>query len=186
MGQPVENKDLHAHLYGVYETSRPAENMPDRALTEAVTRRPPMPVRAILGAVLAGIVVAALVALDILGAASAPDTQTFRFTRNTTFAPGEEMRLRGFLTEVAENPELLIRITGHTGLQGAEDANTALSEARAQAAEQIAEEIGIPAARILSVEGVGGGRPTPRDQSQAEREWERAQSRVTVSAQVRP
>ncbi len=160
--------------------------MPDRALTEAVTRRPPIPARAIFGAALAGIVIAALVALDIIGAAEATETQTFRFTRNATFAPGEEARLRGFLTEVAENPDLLIRITGHTGPQGALEANIALSGMRARAAEEIARSMGIPEARILSVEAVADGRPSPRDQGQAEREWEREQSRVTVSAQVRP
>lgn len=149
---------------------------------------PPMapPRRVFVGAVLAGIAVAGLVSIGLLGAKEAPNTHDFRFTRGVEFAPGEEARLRGHLTSLAGQPDRLVRIVGHTGQQGDTAANAELSAQRAAAALAIARDIGFPETRILSVAGVGGGAPLAKSQDMTDREWQRSLSRVAVTDQARP
>ena len=153
--------------------------MPDEIVGRET--RPALPRRAVLGAILCGGVVAAAVGLAGLGAAGRPSTEAFRFSRGTSFAPGEARRLRTHLAEVASEPRIGVRITGHTGTRGSEDANLALSERRAEAALEIARSVGIPEARILFAGGLGEARPTPRPSDVGEREHERALARVEVA-----
>lgn len=144
------------------------------------------PRRVFVGAALAGISVAGLVAFGILGADQAPQTDAFRFTRGVEFAPGEETRLRGHLASLAAQPDRWVRIVGHTGQQGDTQANAELSQLRAQAALSIARDVGLPETRILSVSGVGGGAPLAMSQGMTDREWERSLSRVAITDQARP
>ena len=154
------------------------------ATRPALSMAPPR--RVFVGAILAGFAVAGLVSLGLLGANEAPNTYDFRFTRGVEFAPGEEARLRGHLTLLAGQPDRLVRIVGHTGQQGDASANAELSDQRAAAALAIARDIGFPEARILSVEGVGGGAPLAMSQDMTDREWERSLSRVAITDQARP
>ena len=144
--------------------------------------RPPLPRRAVLGALLCGGVVAAAVGLAGLGAAGRPSVEAFRFSRGVAFAPGEALRLRAHLADVAAEPRLAVRITGHTGTRGSAEANLALSERRAAAALEIARAVGLPEERIRFAGGLGGTRPTPRPGGMGEREHERALARVEIAA----
>ncbi len=154
----------------------------------AVTEIRPMavPRRVYLGAILAGAAVAGLAGLGLLGADQAPKSADFRFTRGLELAPGEDARLRGELAVLAANPDRLVRITGHTGQQGDAEANLELSKARADFVAEIALTVGLPDERLLSVVGVGGGDPLPKESGSTDREWERSLSRVTVSDQAAP
>lgn len=160
------------------------ERSGDKPLTRA--EQMPLPRRIFVGAGLAGLAVAGLVALGVAGSAVAPQSETFRFTRGTEWAPGEEARLRGHLAALAANPDRLIRIVGHTGVQGDAEANQELSQSRALLALEIALETGLPEDRILSTTGVGGGAPLAQAQGITDREWERSLSRVTISDQAAP
>nr|WP_239479732.1 OmpA family protein [Actibacterium sp. 188UL27-1] len=104
--------------------------------------------------------------------------ESFRFSRGAALAPGEEQRLRGFLSEAAANPRIGLRITGHTGTTGDAAANLTLSNVRANVARQMAQTLGIPDDNILFAGGVGGANPPPGDDSS--REAQRAMARVTV------
>ncbi len=151
--------------------------MPKAIETE---KRPRLPARAIFGSFLAAAVVAAGTALGLIGAQDIPQAEDFRFTRGTTLAPGEEMRLRGYLTDVAADARIGFRITGHTGTRGDAAANLDLSESRARAVQAIAEDMGIDPARLTWAGGVGGADPLPRPDGVTDREWERDLSRTTV------
>ena len=150
--------------------------MPETALTQPKSQ--PLPRRFFLGAVLAGATIAGGTVLGFIGVGQQPRTESFRFSRGTAFAPGEEQRLRGFLNEAAANPRLGLRITGHTGTSGDPDANLALSTERAEAARSMAATLGIPEDRVLFAGGVGGANPPPG--SDDTREAQRAMARVTV------
>ena len=145
-----------------------------------------VPGRVYFGALVVGVAIAGLVALGVLGADEAPKTTDFRFTRGLELAPGEDARLRGALTALAAQPDRLVRITGHTGQQGDAAANLDLSNERAAFVASIAQAMGLPSDRILSVAGVGGGDPLPKPNGTTEREWERSLSRVTVTDQAAP
>ncbi|MEO0830674.1 MAG: OmpA family protein [Pseudomonadota bacterium] len=141
---------------------------------------PPLPRRYVLGAVLCGGAVAAAAALGYLGAGALPATESFRFSRGTAFAPGEEDRLRVFLADRASDARIGFRISGHTGTAGDAEANLELSNQRAEAARLIAGELGIPEDRLLFVGGFGGTAPPPGTDDS--REAQRAMARVTVGA----
>ena len=124
---------------------------------------------------------AAAAYLARLGASERPSLDAFRFSRGVSFAPGEEARLRARLMEIAEEPRLAVRITGHTGTRGSAEANLALSERRAAAALAVARAVGLPGERVLFAGGAGGTRPLPRPRDVGEREHERALARVEVA-----
>jgi len=149
-------------------------------------KRKAMPFRAYAGALLGAVVIAAAVGFAHIGAIEAPQDQDFRFTRGTTFAPGEDTALRGYLADIAMDDRIVLRITGHTGTRGDDTANVNLSNGRAAAAQKIALDLGISPSRILWVGGVGGAAPLPRDPDISEREWESDLSRVTIESVVRP
>ena len=144
--------------------------------------RPPR--RLFLAAGLAALLAAGGTGLVTWGAISSPETETFRFTRGTALATGEETRLRGFLVPAIRDDRLAVVIVGHTGTQGEPAANLALSESRAEAARAIAVSAGIPTERI-TVTGVGGGAPLPREPGQSERAHEAELARVEITLQVR-
>lgn len=151
--------------------------MPDSDLKQPIA----LPRRFILGAFVTAGVVATASVLGFVGYGKAPSSEEFQFTRGTSFASGEEARLKGYFASYAAQNDIGFRIVGHSGTTGASAANLALSEERAAIAETIAEEQAIPASRILSSNGVGGGNPLARASDESEREYQSRLSRVTVT-----
>jgi len=145
---------------------------------------PPSPRRIILAGILA--VAAAGVAGGLVSfrAATAPETESFRFSRDSAFAAGEAARLKGFLAPAVQDDRLSVIIVGHSGLQGESAASLALSEKRAASAQGIALEMGIPPERV-SATGVGRDAPLPRKAGQSEDAHEAMLARVEVTLQMR-
>lgn len=159
----------------------------ERPATDALAARGPqgVPRRFVLGAALSGGCVAAAVALGLLGAVEVPQAESFRFSRGTQFAPGEAERLRAYLSTLAAEQDIHLRITGHTGTQGDALANQALSDDRAAAALAEAEALGIASERVEFAGGLGGAAPRPQGAEEGAREYERALARVTVEGVLR-
>ncbi|MEO0911673.1 MAG: OmpA family protein [Pseudomonadota bacterium] len=143
-----------------------------------------VPRRFVVGALLSGVIAASAVGLGYFGAISAPKTESFRFSRGTQFAPGEEARLRAYLAGFAAEQRLHLRISGHTGTAGDTTANFDLSLARANAAMEIVRALGIPESRVDFVGGFGGTAPRAKAQDEGTREYERALARVTLESFV--
>ncbi|MEM6696624.1 MAG: OmpA family protein [Pseudomonadota bacterium] len=144
--------------------------------------RPPR--RLFLASVLAALTAGGVTALVALGAVDQPRTETFQFARGTSFAGGEEARLRGFLAEAATDARVTVTVIGHSGTQGDSDANVALSQSRADLVADMAAGMGIDDTR-LSASGIGGASPLPKPDGVSDRAHEAALSRVDVSLQVR-
>lgn len=147
-------------------------------------REPRLPRRLFVAAGLAALLAAGGVSLATLGLATAPMTETFRFSRGASFAAGEEARLRGHLLPAVEDERVAVVIVGHTGTQGDEAANLSLSEERAAAARAIAVDAGIAADRITAT-GMGGAAPAARAPGLSDRAYETSLARVEVTLQVR-
>lgn len=145
---------------------------------------PKLPRRVFVASALAAIVAGGSTALVSMGGITQPTRETFRFARGTSLAPGEEERLRGFLAAALADDRVEVRIVGHTGTQGNEAANLALSQERAAAVRALAEQMGVANASI-SATGVGGGAPMAKSPDQSERAYEASLSRVDVTLQVR-
>ena len=145
---------------------------------------PPLPRRAFLAVAAAAATAAALTGLGVVGSITTPETGTFRFARGTQFASGEEARLRAHLASAAKDQRITVVITGHTGTQGNEQANIALSEQRAAAAAGLAQSMGILPANIRAG-GAGGGAPLPKQDGMSDRSHQSALARVEVALQVR-
>lgn len=147
---------------------------------------PGVPRRAVIGAVLVAAALGGAAALGIAGAALSPAHDDFLFSRGTSFATGEEARLKARISELAADDRITLRITGHSGTQGDEAANLALSEDRAEAARAVALSAGLPVRRIDWSGGVGGGDPLPRESDVTDRAFQSSLARVTLSWQIRP
>jgi outer membrane protein OmpA-like peptidoglycan-associated protein len=142
------------------------------------------PRRLFLAGGLAAVVAGGATALASLGAAAAPRTETFRFSRGTALAAGEEARLKGFLAPAAQDDRLGVFVLGHSGTQGEAAANLALSERRAAKVEALALAMGISAERVRAT-GVGANAPLRRSGDQPERAYEAQLARVDVTLRVR-
>jgi len=153
----------------------------DQALKDT---SPAPPRRLFLSAILAAVAAGGAVGLGVLGQVTAPQTESFRFARGTSFAAGEEDRLRGVLAQAAQDDRVAVVITGHSGTSGDAAANLELSEARAELAAEIAAAMGIEGARI-SAAGAGGGAPLPQETGESDRAWQARLARVEVALQVR-
>lgn len=154
-------------------------------MPEAITATVPsghVPRRFVIGALVAGLGVAALAAAGYLGVAQGPRAETFRFVRGADLAPGEEDRLTAHLNALAGDPRRLIRIVGHSGTTGAPEVNKRLSDERAGLVRQIAEGLGIGAQRILFSGGIGGAAPLERKRDESERGYQSRLARVTVES----
>ncbi|MEM9317444.1 MAG: OmpA family protein [Pseudomonadota bacterium] len=145
---------------------------------------PGPPRRLFLAAGFAALAAGGAVALGILGQITAPESASFRFARGTTFAAGEEDRLRGYLVQAANDDRLSVVITGHSGTSGDAEANRALSTERANLAAAIAAEMGIEASRV-SAAGIGGGAPLSQNSDESDRAFQARLARVDISLQVR-
>lgn len=85
-------------------------------------------------------------------------TNLFFATNETTILPESEPGLQDLYDLLSENPEVRIRITGHTDNVGSDEANQILSEGRANSVRQNMIERGIDASRI-EAEGKGESEP---------------------------
>ena len=152
--------------------------MPDQTIPQPIG----LPRRYILGAVLAGGLVAAASGLGLIGYGSTPKSADFRFSRGIDLAPCEYAAAIGLISEYVVRPDIGFHITGHTGTSGASAANLTLSQSRADTVREMMMEQGVAPNRILSAIGVGGGSPLPRSADQTDREYQRSLSRVTITA----
>ena len=143
-----------------------------------------VPRRAVLGTILGTLVMGAMVGLGKIGAIDTPETEHFRFTRGTSFAMGEEQRLRGYINQTAAEDRIVYRITGHTGTMGDEQANQDLSDDRAKVTRAILISLGVPPSRIVWAGGVGGGNPLNRNVDENERAFESRLARVEINTVV--
>jgi outer membrane protein OmpA-like peptidoglycan-associated protein len=82
-------------------------------------------------------------------------------TGSATIAPGGVHSLRSFF---ASNPANGFVIEGHTDSRASDASNQALSERRARAVAQIAQQTG---ARVYSVRGFGESRPVASNATSA-------------------
>ncbi|MEM6477775.1 MAG: OmpA family protein [Pseudomonadota bacterium] len=145
---------------------------------------PIFPRRVFVAAALSAACAGGAAGLAGLGVLSAPQSAEFQFSRGTSFASGEEARLRALLAEALADERLNVTIIGHTGDAGDPQANLALSDERAALALEIAQSMGISAAQ-LSAQGVGGGAPLARLEGESERAHQIRLARVTVALQLR-
>lgn len=147
--------------------------------------RPPaasLTLRSLLAGLAAALLVAAAVWLGVVGGVDVPEPRDYRFSRGTTFAPGEAERLRADLVDLAKEPRRVIRIVGHTGSGGIEAENLRLSRERADAVREMALQSGFAPERITFAGGVGSADPADRADTASEREYQRRLSRVTVES----
>lgn len=144
--------------------------------------RPPR--RLFLASALAALTAGSVAALVALGAVDQPQTETFQFARGTSFANGEEARLRALLAHAATDARIAVTVIGHSGTQGDSAANVALSEARAVLVAEMADAMGIDDTR-LSATGIGGASPLPKPDGTSDRAFEASLARVDVTLQVR-
>jgi len=79
-------------------------------------------------------------------------------TGKADLKPGAAERLRPLATYLQGNPEVKVRIDGHTDAQGSDSYNQQLSNARAEAVRGVLASSGIDPARI---QAVGHGEATP-------------------------
>lgn len=143
-----------------------------------------IPKRYFLGAALAACAVGGALAFGVVGALDAPDSETVRFTRGTSLAPGEDTRIAALAARVVGEPRLKVHVLGHTGEIGDAAANLALSQDRAQAVADRLIQSGIPADRVAGVDGIGGAEPLTRIDGESDREYQRRLARVTIQVFV--
>lgn len=144
--------------------------------------RPPR--RMFLASVLSALVAGGAAALVSFGMITAPETDSFGFSRSTNLSIGEEARLRSFLIPAVQDERVAVIAVGHTGTRGDPAANRELSENRAAVVERLARALGIDETRIR-IAGVGGSSPLPRPEGQSDRSYEGSLARVEVTLQVR-
>ncbi|MEO0484506.1 MAG: OmpA family protein [Pseudomonadota bacterium] len=143
-----------------------------------------MPRRVFLAAGLSALVAGSASVLAVLGGFTAVASDSFRFSRGTALASGEEARLRGVLALALPDTRIHVTILGHTGDAGDAAANQALSEDRAAYVAAIAEEMGIEPDRITAT-GIGGGAPLSQDSGETDRAHQARLARVEVTLQQR-
>lgn len=145
---------------------------------------PRMPRRLVLAGMGAAVLAGGSVLLATMGQITAPGTENFRFARGTTFAAGEEDRLRAFLLPAVRDARIAVVTIGHSGTTGDPTANRELSLRRADLARDLAIEMGIDPQRIVS-SGLGGAAPLGQPQDMNDRAWQAQLARVEVTLQVR-
>ncbi|MEM6941005.1 MAG: OmpA family protein [Pseudomonadota bacterium] len=161
----------------------PQNKTPAPALPAAAA--PLLPRRALFAAALSAVTAALAAWLLWVGFLGAPTTETFQFSRGTSFSQGEDARLAGFLTRAAQDPSLQVIVIGHTGEQGDVAANLELSEARAAQVVEMAEGMGISADRLFA-SGVAGSAPLRRPEDVSDRAFQSSLARVDVSLRAAP
>ena len=153
-------------------------------MAEAHRNAPLLPRRAVFAAFLSAICAGTTAALITIGNMSSVDSSPFQFARGTTFASGEESRLRGFLSSALSDNRIQITILAHTGSAGDEEANLSLSEERVAIARDIAIDLGISNDRITA-RGVGGSAPLSKREDESDRGYQSRLARLDVALQLR-
>lgn len=144
-----------------------------------IAPRPGLPRRVFVGALLAAIGAAAMVGPGYINAHTSA-SENFAFSRGTALAKGEADRMRAWILENTTQPRTQLRIIGHSGTEGNEDANRQLSQHRAEIALDIARDMGLDNTMFAIVEGVGGGGALPKVDGESDREYQRRLARVTL------
>jgi outer membrane protein OmpA-like peptidoglycan-associated protein len=147
---------------------------------------PAVPRRAVIGAGLVALAIGLAAWAGLSGAALAPASTDYQFSRGTQLATGEEARMKADIARAAADDRLHLRVIGHSGTEGDAAANMRLSEDRAEAARGIALAAGLPASRIDWVGGVGGGDPLPRGDDMGDRAYQSGLARVTLIWRLQP
>ena len=93
----------------------------------------------------------------------------FFASNQTTILPQSEPSLRELYEFLAENPDIRIRITGHTDWIGTDEANQKLSEGRANSVKNSMVERGIDPSRI-ETEGKGESQPVDTNETEKGRQ----------------
>lgn len=145
---------------------------------------PIVPRKAIFASFISALLAACAATLIWLGALSAPQTETFTFSRGIQLSTGEEERLRAFMVPAAQDAAVAVTIVGHTAQLGDANANTSLSTSRAERVAQIAQSMGITPDQISTV-GVGGAAPLQQSDGQTDRAFQASLARADVTLQVR-
>ncbi|MCQ2347666.1 MAG: OmpA family protein [Paludibacteraceae bacterium] len=96
----------------------------------------------------------------------------FFATNETTILPESEQSLQDLYELLSENPEIRIRITGHTDDVGSDRDNQILSEGRANSVRQAMIDRGIDASRI-EAEGKGESEPVATNETEEGRQQNR-------------
>lgn len=96
----------------------------------------------------------------------------FFATNETTILPESEQSLQDLYDLLNENPEIRIRITGHTDNVGSDRDNQILSEGRANSVRQAMIDRGIDASRI-EAEGKGESEPVDTNDTEEGRQQNR-------------
>lgn len=104
-------------------------------------------------------------------------------TGKADLKPGASQRLLPLAQYLKANPEVKVRIDGHTDSQGTDAYNQQLSEARAQAVRTALGGMGVDGARITAV-GHGEGQPVADNMNAAGRQQNRRVEVTLVGQQA--
>lgn len=97
--------------------------------------------------------------------------------------PGASERLRPLATYLQANPQVKVRVDGHTDAQGSDAYNQALSERRATAVRSTLASMGVDAARVETV-GHGEAAPVADNRTAAGRQQNRRVEVTLVGQQA--
>ena len=145
---------------------------------------PLMPRRAFFAAGLSAVLAGSAASLAVFGKMSEVQASSFQFSRGTSLVAGEEVRLRGLLSQALPDERIHVTILAHTGDAGDVAANLALSEERAAVVQSMALATGIGQDRI-TVHSVGGASPLPQEDGESDRAYQSRLARVEVALQLR-
>jgi outer membrane protein OmpA-like peptidoglycan-associated protein len=104
-------------------------------------------------------------------------------TGKAVLKPGAEARLRPLAGYLAANPNVRVRIDGHTDAEGSDTANQGLSQARAAAVRNALGALGVDAARIEAI-GHGESQPVADNKDAAGRQQNRRVEITLVGQQA--
>lgn len=140
--------------------------------------------RYILGGVLSAFAIGGALALDLIGPVAPPAPLVLQFSRGAALAQGEDARLAAYAGQYIAEQKILFHVSGHTGDQGDDEANQALSQQRADMVAAALVDSGVPVERILSAKGVGSASALPKDGDESDRQHQRRMARAVVTAIV--
>lgn len=141
--------------------------------------------RHFLGGGLAAAAIGSALALDLIGPVPRPEPLAVQFSRGTSLAQGEEARIAAFAARHLMEPRLQFHVTGHTGDRGDAEANTALSQQRAEVVAGLLRNAGIGQDSILAVQGVGSADPLAKDAGESDGALQRRMARAIIATVVR-
>lgn len=102
-------------------------------------------------------------------------------TGRAELKPGADARLRPMVEHLRSNPNVRVRIAGHTDSQGTDAANQVLSQRRAQAVRDRLASFGVEPSRIVAT-GYGEAQPVAPNDNPAGRQQNRRVEITLVGA----